>query len=112
MTDTPRLTLPPDLCIVDVGALVPHWLSWLDGLAPGAPREATVDAAAVQEVDSAGLQLLVSLGHALEARGWALRLVDVPAVLTLACQQLGLGAWLAARRAGQPLQATAAEPSA
>ena len=99
MTPTPRLTLPPDLCIADVGALVPHWLSWLDRHAPDAPREATVDAAAVQEVDSAGLQLLVSLGHALEARGWTLRLVDAPASLTLACQQLGLGAWLAGRLA-------------
>jgi ABC-type transporter Mla MlaB component len=99
MTPTPRLTLPPDLCIADVGALVPHWLSWLDRHAPDAPREATVDAAAVQEVDSAGLQLLVSLGHAIEARGWTLQLVDVPAPLTLACQQLGLGAWLAGRLA-------------
>lgn len=101
MTDTPRLTLPPELSIVEVGALMPEWLSWLDrherrrGLPAGT---AVVDAHGVQAVDSAGLQMLVALATALDARGWRLQLDGVGEPLVQACIPLGLGGWLTAHR--------------
>ena len=109
MPDTPRLTLPPELCILTVGALMPDWLAWLDhhaAHADGSPCQADIDASSVDEVDSAGLQLLVSLGNALEARGWTLRLHDVSDPLAQGCAQLGLGAWLSAHL--QPMVPTGA----
>lgn len=111
MTDTPRLTLPAELNILAVGGLMPDWLAWLDGhaLHSGSdPRLAVIDAGAVQVVDSAGLQLLVSLGLALEDRGWALRLHGVEGPLEEACASLGLGSWLAARHVASTEQGAVA----
>lgn len=101
MPDTPCLTLPPELSILEVGALIPKWLSWLDrherrsGLPAGT---AEVDARAVQAVDSAGLQMLVALATALDARGWHLRLDGVGEPVVQACIPLGLSGWLTAHR--------------
>ena len=82
-------TLPAELTIYTVGELHPLCLSWLDA-DPTHPDRLAVDAQAVQEVDAAGVQLLLSLSHALAARGRLLCLQAPSPSLTAACRALGL----------------------
>ena len=87
----------------------PQWLAWLaDTPAAGVTHKTydasndaandanedsfPVDAAAVAEVDAAGVQLLISLQRALSARHQALRLVAPSRALATACTALGLTA--------------------
>jgi ABC-type transporter Mla MlaB component len=90
-------SLPTELTIYTVGELRPQWLAWLAETpaadAAGANAFA-VDAAAVAEVDAAGLQLLLSLQRSLSARQQALRLVAPSRALATACTALGLAAVL------------------
>ncbi len=88
--------LPDELTIYTVGEL--HRL-WLDRLA-SAPADAApgpVSAGAVDQVDAAGLQLLLSLDSALAQRGSGLVLISPSAVLVDSCTALGLGPWLQSR---------------
>ncbi len=82
------LALPAELTIYTVGELHPQWLGWLqqDGVA--------VQAEGVDQVDGAGLQLLLSLSHALDQRGRQLQLHAPSAVLRDGCHALGLQDWL------------------
>ncbi len=86
------LALPAELTIYTVGELHPQWLAWLQQGAASAPAE--LQAAAVEQVDGAGLQLLLSLSRALAERGRALRIHSPSEVLRSGCAALGLNAWL------------------
>lgn len=102
----PTLALPRELTIYTVGELRPEWLAWLarrdaacatDAPEPGADGECCpVDAAAVEEVDAAGVQLLLALSAQLARERRGLRLVQPSRQLAAACQALGLTALLAA----------------
>lgn len=90
------LALPRELTIYTVGELHPQWLGWLaDRRTDGKTGACVVDATAVDEVDAAGVQLLLSLAHALQNDQRPLRLRRPSAALTTACQALGLAALLA-----------------
>ncbi|MDP2004128.1 MAG: STAS domain-containing protein [Rubrivivax sp.] len=93
----PPLTLPAELTIYTAGELHPQWLAWL-GERPAAPADgappARVLAAAVDQVDGAGLQLLLALQRSLNERGHRLAIDDPSDVLCQGCESLGLGDWL------------------
>jgi anti-anti-sigma regulatory factor len=94
---TPR-TLPAEVTIYTVGELKEQCLAWL-GEAPaeidaGADRW-TLDAGAVDQIDAAGVQLLVSLSQTLGRQGQPLHLLQPATALVEACTALGLGDWLA-----------------
>nr|WP_176256750.1 STAS domain-containing protein [Derxia lacustris] len=95
---TTRLALPAELTIYMVAELAPQWLASLDGLShdDAADDSFAVDAAAVAEVDAAGLQLLVALANQLTRDGWTLRLARPSPTLAQACALLGLDALLGA----------------
>ncbi len=84
--------LPAELTIYAVTELRERWLAALDAAPPDGPVE--LDAAAVVEVDAAGLQLLVALSRRLGADGRALRLAAPSGRLREACAALGLAAML------------------
>lgn len=85
---TRRLELPRELCAPAVAALRTDCIDWLDS----DEADERVEAATVEEVDAAGVQLLVSLSHALAARGRRLRLQAPSAPLRDACRTLGVPA--------------------
>ena len=86
MTSTTTLVLPEELTIYTVGDLRTQWLGWLAGL----HEDATIDGAAVGQVDAAGVQLLVSLVRSLDARQLGWRLQGVGGALREACRTLGV----------------------
>ena len=89
------LALPAELTIYTVSELLPPCQAWLDAEAADsdAPQ---VDAQAVQEVDAAGVQLLLSLSLTLNARGQRLKLLQASDSLVSACAALGAESLLAA----------------
>jgi ABC-type transporter Mla MlaB component len=94
-------SLPSELSVYTVGELRPQWLGWLsdassaDGDQSAHDDICRVDAAAVGEVDAAGVQLLLSLSNALHQRQRALLLVSPSQALTNACAALGVSHLLA-----------------
>ncbi len=86
------LRLPAELSIYTAAELHPQWLAWA-ALQQGAT--ACADGAAVDQVDGAGVQLLVALQRSLAARGCALHLSAPSRPLREACTALGLADWLA-----------------
>jgi anti-anti-sigma regulatory factor len=86
------LALPAELTIYTVGELRTPWLGWLgEALASADDDEPLVaDAAAVDQVDTAGVQLLLSLANALARQGQRLQLHRPSAPLAEACTLLGL----------------------
>jgi len=94
------LALPTDLTICSVGEVRANWLAWLDAIAHASADPAgaccDVDAAAVGEVDAAGVQLLLALENALAHRQLTLRLADPSAALIHACESLGVAHLLGA----------------
>ena len=102
MLDTP--VLPAELTIYTVGELHPQWSAWLaEAASTDDDAPVCLDGSAVDQVDGAGLQLLVSLANSLAARQRTLQLVDASRLLVNACETLGLAALLASPSA----QATA-----
>ncbi len=87
------LQLPPELSVYTVAGLRPQWLAWVEQVA-GAGSAADADGSAVDQVDGAGLQLLVALQHSLAARGCALRLRGASRPLHDGCASVGLARWL------------------
>jgi anti-anti-sigma regulatory factor len=83
------LRLPPELTIYHVSELAPQWLSWADAAAAAA-QPPVVEADGVDEVDCAGLQLLLSLQHTLAARGVPWQLQQPSAALQQGCEALGV----------------------
>lgn len=102
------LKLPQELTIYAVGELHPQWLAWLAEAGAQGGEDAEVDAHAVDQVDAAGLQLLVSLQRSLADRGLRLRLNGPSEPLRQGCRALGLCELLAQDTAG----AAAAEEAA
>lgn len=87
------LLLPAELSIYTAAELHPQWLAWAgDGTGH---REALADGAAVDQVDGAGVQLLIALQRCLAARGCTLQLRAPSHPLRDACAALGLSGWLA-----------------
>jgi anti-anti-sigma regulatory factor len=91
--------LPAEVTIYTVGELKGQCLAWLgespaEGDAGG--DHWPLDASAVDQIDAAGVQLLVSLSHSLLQQGQPLFLQQPSAVLVDACASLGLSDWLAA----------------
>lgn len=93
---TRRLELPRELCVSAVAALHGACLDWLDA----EDADERVDASRIDEVDAAGVQLLVSLSRSLAARGRALRLCEPSDPLRDACRTLGADALIAPRLDG------------
>jgi anti-anti-sigma regulatory factor len=95
-------SLPTELTIYALAGLSQEWVQRLPKRSTAtrsgkrSPSPWPVDASQVVEVDAAGLQLLVSLSHALQARHRHLVLQQPSAALARGCERLGLGAWLAA----------------
>lgn len=90
------LRLPTELTIYAVGELHPAWLAWAEA------GGCEVDGAAVDQIDAAGLQMLLALGRSLQARGQPMRLTATSRVLDEGCAALGLAGWLADHREGAP----------
>jgi anti-anti-sigma regulatory factor len=92
-----HLHLPAELTIYTAAELRSGWLVWLDS-----PLEddGIVDGRDVAEVDTAGVQLLLSLSHAARRRERTLRIDRPSAALRAAFESLGLGALLAPAGAG------------
>ena len=94
-------SLPAELTIYTVGEMRSLWLTWLaEAHAEAATANThddtfTVDAAAVGEVDAAGVQLLLSLSKSLDQEHRALKLLGASRPLAAACAALGAGALLA-----------------
>ena len=94
---THPLSLPAELTIYTVGELRPQWLTWLHQLgADDATVEAPVDGSAVDQIDAAGVQLLVALSRSLAGAQRSLQFISASPVLTDACSALGLPVPLAA----------------
>jgi ABC-type transporter Mla MlaB component len=94
------LVLPAELTIYTVGELHPQWVTWLsETAAPGAVGVAQVQAGAVDVVDAAGVQLLLSLQRALAAKGRRYRITGTSIALAAGCAGLGLSGWLQAQSA-------------
>ena len=96
------LTLPEELTIYTVASLKTTWLNGLDAIAastpshPETPDRCCVEAAMVNEVDGAGVQLLVSLQRSAVARDLEWMLLNPSERLKSALLTLGLSALLAA----------------
>ena len=60
-----------------------------------APQGLEIDCAAIEGIDSAGIQLLLAARHSLQGRGAMLRLTQVPAAMNDALGVYGLHAVLA-----------------
>jgi anti-anti-sigma regulatory factor len=91
-------SLPAEVTIYTVGELKGQCLAWLgESTAEGdtGGDHWPLDASAVDQIDAAGVQLLVSLSHTLQQQGQPLLLQQASAVLVDACAALGLGEWLA-----------------
>jgi len=88
--------LPSELTIYTACETRLTWLSWLAEAADTSRAEVfAFDAAGVQEVDAAGVQLLLSLQRTLAARQQTLSLVRPSPALAAACQALGAQALVA-----------------
>lgn len=92
------LALPEELTIYTVGELHRQWLAWLETLPPDASM-AELLGDVVDQVDAAGLQLLLALDQTMTARGQAWVLPRPSAALRSSCDAIGLGPWLQAHEA-------------
>lgn len=80
--------LPAELTIYNVGSLRAEWLL---ALSANADKDTcVVDGSAVDQVDAAGLQLLLSLQRSLSEQQRAMQLTSASRSLRGACADLGL----------------------
>ena len=86
----PGLRLPAELTIYTAAETRSAWLGWLAGETGLDGPVCAVDASACDEVDAAGLQLLVALAHSLARRQRRLQLLQPGTALRAACTELGL----------------------
>ncbi|MDH5708681.1 MAG: STAS domain-containing protein [Hylemonella sp.] len=91
MTD--QFELPSELTIYSAARTHNELLAWASRQV-GSGSDIKLSARAVESVDGAGLQLLVSLGQTNES--W--RLVDASEVFADACRVMGFADWLDAPR--------------
>ena len=96
---TTTLILPVEITIYVNAELRTAWLAWLASLDAatddGADADLPADGQAVEEVDAAGLQCLLSLSNSLLARGRRLQVHQASDALALGCRRLGLAHLLA-----------------
>jgi len=92
----PSLSLPAELTIYTASETRASWLAWLaaEQTAGAGDGCCTVHAGAVDQVDAAGVQLLVALSHTLARQQRSLRLLDPSTPLRGACEALGASALL------------------
>jgi anti-anti-sigma regulatory factor len=89
-------SLPAELTIYTLAALREEWLSWVRKTTKS--RKATnrpskswpLDASRVDEVDAAGVQLLLALSRSLAAKNHLLQLVNASGPMRSACTGLGV----------------------
>jgi anti-anti-sigma regulatory factor len=86
----PGLHLPTELTIYTAAETRSAWLGWLAAGSGLDEPVCALDASACDEVDAAGLQLLVALAHSLARRQRRLQLCRPAAPLRTACVELGL----------------------
>jgi len=91
--------LPAELSIYTVADTHRAWLQWWGEHAKRAEREVAVDAAAVDVIDGAGLQLLIALGHQAQGLGRRVHLAQPSAPLQAACRVMGAATLLAGEAA-------------
>jgi len=85
------LSLPTELTIYSVGEWAPKLRAQLAETADEGGLDCLrIEAAAVEEVDAAGLQLLLAMSNSLARDHRTLQLVAPSAPLTRACTALGL----------------------
>lgn len=89
MTD--QFELPAELTIYNAASTHAELLGWVARQGAGG-ADVKLSARAVDSIDGAGLQLLLSLGRTTD--GW--RLIDASSVFTDACRLMGLSEWLGA----------------
>jgi phospholipid transport system transporter-binding protein len=102
----PGLRLPAELTIYTAAETRSAWLGWLGDVdGPTALNEpvCAVDASACDEIDAAGMQLLVALAHSLQRRQRRLQLLQPSAPLRAACAELGLHSLLLGAQATEAL---------
>ena len=83
------LFLPAELTICHLAELRADWLAAMEGDVSDGPFEVGADR--VDDIDAAGIQLVLSLSHALVRDGRALKLVEPSGALRAACMALGAG---------------------
>lgn len=98
------LLLPSELSIYTASELHPQWLAWA-GQHADSPGQAWVDGSAVDQVDGAGVQLLIALQRCLAGRGCSLQLREPSRPLRDACAALGLASWLSQLQPEAPAEA-------
>jgi len=86
------LALPAELTIYSVAELRRQLLAHVDAHAED--DACRLDAGAIDQVDAAGVQLLVSLARTLAPLGRTLQLGNASPALVAACESLGLSAHL------------------
>jgi anti-anti-sigma regulatory factor len=89
---SPPLALPAELTIYSAGELRRLLLAHVDAHAED--ESCRLDGAAVDQVDAAGVQLLVSLARTLTPLGRTLQLCNASPALRAACDSLGLAGHL------------------
>ena len=94
----PMPALPAELSIYTAAETRASWLGWLaaDASSGRDVAEVVAQAAAVDVIDGAGVQLLLSLARTLHERGLALVLCAPSRVLKEGCAALGAQALLPA----------------
>jgi anti-anti-sigma regulatory factor len=95
----PFPALPSELSIYTAGETASLWRAWLAAANANLAEAPAIDASAVDVVDGAGIQLLLSLARQLTERGLGLQLAAPSSVLAEACDALGASALLASRAA-------------
>ena len=94
-------SLPAELTIYSLTSLREEWLGWVSKTAKArkvsqrANKPWQVDASRVDEVDAAGVQLLLALAHSLSTKNRSLQLINPSNPIANACRGLGVANLLA-----------------
>ncbi len=106
MTPAPY-TLPAEMTVYTVAELRGPLLAWAGARALSEAEVWLLDAAGVEEVDTAGVQLLLALARSAELAAAALRLQHPSPALLAACQALGVDVPLSNTAATRPEERSA-----
>lgn len=89
----PLFVLPAELTIYSVGSTREALLVWLTQQDVNSGDSVTIDAARVEEIDGAGIQLLGALTAALAQRGLLWHVKDPSLHMVEVCSVLGCTSW-------------------
>ena len=98
------IQLPAELTIYTVAELHPQWLAAacpIETVSGLDNEQCNIDASQVQEVDTAGLQLLLSLSGLIHRQRRSLHLINASEALWRACTALGATALLQPQEAAE-----------